>query len=229
MLLITILFTNFIKNQLNSIGEKSISLHESILFSSRKESISSSLKYNKESSAFSPWSVQEPEKGFTEQWSITKSDENSPNEFSHAFSDEKWQPDFKETCKEKNDLEEEDIKELDGVYSYKGNNWIHSAGVNAHRKDVVFKTLVRSIRRYLWFVFTKTYDTKLLGKYKKSKIFKEYVTEFYLKNIKNKSNTALDLNKDEENSVLFYIGTMMSKDYWFPDESKIKFLLLLIN
>ena len=179
-------------------------------------------RHNKEFSAFTLWSPQWTEKGLAEQLSGSKTGEHtlSPNDFSQAISEDHCQSSFQEDFKECNCLlNETNSKELEEFYSYKGNNRLHLTGVNAHRKDVVFKTLVRSIRRYLWFVFSKMYNIKLLGKFKKSKVFKEFVCDFYQKNIKWNSKTALTLSSDEEEGVCFYIGTMMTKDHLFPDDS----------
>lgn len=179
-------------------------------------------KYSKELSAFSAWPSAWAESKLSELLSGSKTGEHTPNERSHALSDDHLHSDDKE-CSLSFDVG--NLKNLEEFYSYKGNNRLHLTGVNAHRKDVVFKTLARSIRRYLWFVFSKTYDTKLLGKFKKSKVFKEFVWEFYNKNIKAKSPTALSLDEDQEESVWFYIGTMMTKDHLFPDESNYIFLI----
>ena len=58
-----------------------------------------------------------------------------------------------------------------------------------------------------------------LGDSENLKFFKEFVLEFYDKNIKWNSETALKLSSDDEDDVWYFLGTMITKDYTFPDVS----------
>lgn len=171
-------------------------------------------------SAFVPFESIELSKGSGEQTANRKISElcqtDSSQESSEVHSEK--QDAKEETPKEyRFDCEGIEADEYEELHSYKGNNRFHTAGANAHRKDVVFKTLVRSIRRYLWHVFKKNFDIERLGRFKKSQVFEDYVCEFYEKNIKSKSETAMSLSANDEADVCYFIGTMATKDYTFPD------------
>ena len=43
-------------------------------------------------------------------------------------------------------------------------------GVNAERRDVLYKSLIRATRRYLWTMFEKEFDTSLMPIYKPSEL-----------------------------------------------------------
>ena len=42
--------------------------------------------------------------------------------------------------------------------NYKGHKHMNEKGKNAERRDVAYKTFIRSIRRYLWELFSKKYE-----------------------------------------------------------------------
>lgn len=60
-----------------------------------------------------------------------------------------------------------------------GKNNQSQKGVNSQRFDVLYKTLFRSMRMYLWETLVKSYDIPAANSEGSSLAFTQYVTEFY--------------------------------------------------
>ena len=81
----------------------------------------------------------------------------------------------KDTAKESSSKEICQVK-----LNYKGQKNDYCKGTFAERVDVVYKTLLRSVKRYLWDLFLSQFDIKTItDKPKSSKIFRQMLEEFY--------------------------------------------------
>ena len=67
--------------------------------------------------------------------------------------------------------------------AYKGQKNMFKRGKNAERYDVLNKNFIRAVRRYMWELFKKEFDTSLLQK-KPSELYRQYVIKFYDKYFK---------------------------------------------
>ena len=66
----------------------------------------------------------------------------------------------------------EDKKTEEVNLEYRGNKSNFSKGKFAERYDVICKTLIRAVRRYLWELFEKQFDVSILSKGKPSDLYK---------------------------------------------------------
>ena len=66
----------------------------------------------------------------------------------------------------------EDLKTEEVNLEYRGNKSNFIKGKFAERYDVICKTLIRSVRRYLWELFEKQFDVSILSKGKPSDLYK---------------------------------------------------------
>ena len=65
--------------------------------------------------------------------------------------------------------------------SYREQKNMFTKGVNAERRDVLYKSFIRATRRYLWTMFGNEFDISLIPLRKPSEIYKKNVRTFYQK------------------------------------------------
>ena len=84
--------------------------------------------------------------------------------------------------------------------NYKGNKHYRGKGTNAERIDILYKNFLRSIRRYLWHMFTSEYDIKQIKGWKQSReAYIKYLKEFYEKHFQKCFHQIYNPSeKDEE-------------------------------
>ena len=65
--------------------------------------------------------------------------------------------------------------------TYRGHKHMFVKGVNAERRDVLYKSFIRALRRYLWTMFDKDFDFSQNATSKTSAEYKQNVKIFYEK------------------------------------------------
>jgi len=173
---------------------------------------------------------------------------NNLNFFDTYFTPELKSEEINSVCGNKSEKrdEEKEVQKYneEGVkIYYTGNKNRQAKGINSERHDVVKKTLLRSIRRYLWDLFNEEdYETISLTrktsetsngsnnlKGKRSLIFKERVTLFYEKYFKSalKGNEA---GQKEEAIFIEILAMFMTSNHSLPTySSRIRNIKALTN
>lgn len=111
---------------------------------------------------------------------------------------------------------------------YKGQKNSYTKGTFAERVDVLYKTLIRSIRRYLWDLFCQDHNPKEINdRAKASSVFKQKLTEFSTKYFQD----YLQSNDPEQTEIfLENLATFMTNKFWIPDNSfRIRKFRTLLN
>lgn len=102
---------------------------------------------------------------------------------------------------------------------YKGQKNSFSKGTYAERVDVVYKTLLRSIRRYLWEIFTQEHNPKeIKDRAKSSQTFKGMLTEFSSRYFQSALQQVSE-SEDSEQLFLENLASFMTNKFWIPDNS----------
>lgn len=87
---------------------------------------------------------------------------------------------------------------------------------SVRRNDLVLRSLLRSIRRYLWSLFTK--DHKLPNPRKRFvPSFRQDIEEFYLKHFKSKSKVAQSLSPEEQEGVCFCLSSFLTSKHTYSE------------
>ena len=86
-----------------------------------------------------------------------------------------------------------------------------------NRYDVLYKTFIRAVRRYLWMLFEKEFDTSLLRN-KTSQLYREYVIKFYDKYFKQYSSNEI-AEAGCLSNIYFILGLLQSNKYSFPNKN----------
>ena len=103
---------------------------------------------------------------------------------------------------------------------YTGNKNRYKKGTFAERIDVVYKTLLRSTRRYVWALFTSEFNIKSITDRKRSShIFKNMVEKFYGKHYKEFHHQIKDVTEEDEEIFLENLATFLTKNYWVPENT----------
>lgn len=107
---------------------------------------------------------------------------------------------------EPNFAESRDDKNEQVAIRYRGqkNNYLN--GANAHRVDVLFKTLIRSLRRYLNEKLTQEYTLPKPKSKSSSANYTECLTKFYAKDFKPFADAEGCIGADEERTLILYLG-----------------------
>ena len=91
---------------------------------------------------------------------------------------------------------------------------------HAERRDVVYKTLIRNIRRYLWNDFISGINTEEIStKTRGCEKFKFYIEKYYENNFENSLSDLLHENLETKNLFIEYISIFMTKYYFLPKMS----------
>ena len=131
---------------------------------------------------------------------------------------------LKSNIKESITPDSEEIK-----LNYKGHKHMNEKGKNAERRDVAYKTFLRSVRRYLWELFSKKYDIRKLNGRNRSLFFKEFVTDFYNENFKSCALATLTLNEEKEENLKFVLSILLSEKNSFPSKTTPMRNLMLLT
>lgn len=84
------------------------------------------------------------------------------------------------------------------------------------RRDIVQKTLLRSIRRYFWALFASEFDTKK-QKLRYSHTYASQLRSFYTKFLKSHSQVAQNLTFEEEDLVIFWFSCLITNKFTYYD------------
>ena len=103
--------------------------------------------------------------------------------------------------------------------TYRGHKHMFVKGVNAERRDVLYKNFIRALRRYLWTMFDRDFDFSQNATSKTSAEFKQNVKIFYEKYFRPFANEEITSNDVIEEEVCFIISTILSKKYSFKYKS----------
>ena len=103
--------------------------------------------------------------------------------------------------------------------SYRGQKNFTDKGINAERRDVLYKTFTRTIRRYLSSMFEKEF--KLFHKIRKSdsELFKQKINEFYNKYFREWAKSQMNFNEKEQESLWFTLSVLITNKVSFPNKS----------
>lgn len=93
--------------------------------------------------------------------------------------------------------------------NYRGQKNHISKGVNAGRKDVQVKTLLRSVRRYLWEIFTDSYDTSGYKKNLSCPTFRKDVEAF----CQTHFSEVTPSTKADAEMVVQYISSLLTNKH----------------
>ena len=127
----------------------------------------------------------------------------------------------KEESSLEDSFKENKQNELDEIkLNYKGHKHMNDKGKNAERRDVAYKTFIRSVRRYFWEVFTKQFDTVYLQGEDCPKIFKHFVTQFYNDHFKSHSTSHMLLSDHDEENLIFILRILISDKYSYFTKSE---------
>ena len=112
--------------------------------------------------------------------------------------------------------------------AYKGQKHLQPKGIHSERKDVLYKSLIRAVRRYLWSMFAKEFDISKIPLLKPSELYKQFVKEFYQKHLKEYACQSIKESCDKEDSIWLVLGVILSKKYSFPNKTgKLRSLINL--
>lgn len=89
---------------------------------------------------------------------------------------------------------------------YRGQKNNNLNGTNAQRIDVLRKTLIRSIKRYLHEKFTQEYTLPKPKSKFSSTYYTECLTKFYVKDFKLFADAEGCDGADDENTLILYLG-----------------------
>ena len=104
--------------------------------------------------------------------------------------------------------------------TYKGQKHMSTKGVNSERRDVLYKSLMRATRRYLWNLFENEFDISQMPVNKPSEIYKQNVRSLYEKFFfRSFANDEIISNEEKEEDICFVIATILSNKYSFPNKT----------
>ena len=103
--------------------------------------------------------------------------------------------------------------------AYRGQKHLHPKGIHSERKDVLYKSFIRAVRRYLWSMFVKEFDISKISLPKPSELYKQYVKEFYQKHLKEYASQSIKESWNKEDSIWLVLGVVLSKTYTFPNKT----------
>ena len=91
-------------------------------------------------------------------------------------------------------------------------------GKNAGRRDVLCKTFIRAVRRYMWTLFEKEVDVSQFKNNKTSEFYRQSVIKFYEKHFQKYSDLEIAPYKDVGN-IYFILALFLNTKYSFPYKS----------
>lgn len=93
----------------------------------------------------------------------------------------------------------------------KNNN--HQKGCHAERKDVISKTYMRTIRRYLWELFTNKYDIEDVPCNRPSEQLDNYVKDFFQEHFISSWEFIKNYSESKESLLLELLLILMTDNY----------------
>ena len=112
-----------------------------------------------------------------------------------------------------------EIKVEEVNLTYRGHKHMFSKGKYAERGDVVYKTFIRAVRRFLWTLFEQDFDVSLLKDNKNSDSFKLLTKKFYEKYFKQYVDFEIDTINVSEDEICFILSTLMTNKYSFAHKT----------
>ena len=122
---------------------------------------------------------------------------------------------LQESLKESQSQDQENIK-----LNYKGHKHMNDKGRNAERRDVAYKTFIRSVRRYLWEIFTKQFGKEFMKNDNWAQLYSDFVTQFYNEHFKPHVAVHMNMNAKEEENMIFILKILISDKYSFYTKSE---------
>ena len=114
--------------------------------------------------------------------------------------------------------------------AYRGQKHLQPKGMHSERKDVLYKSLIRAVRRYLWSMFEKEFDISKIPLPKPSELYKQFVKRFYQKHLQEYACQSIKESCDKEDSIWFVLGVVLSKIYTFPNKTnKWRYLIKIFE
>ena len=120
------------------------------------------------------------------------------------------------SLKESQSQDQESIK-----LNYKGHKHMNDKGRNAERRDVAYKTFIRSVRRYLWEIFTKQFGKEFMKDDNWAQLYSDFVTQFYNEHFKPHVAVHMNMNTKEEENLIFILKILISDNKLLYDEDEL--------
>lgn len=103
--------------------------------------------------------------------------------------------------------------------TYRGNKCTTDKGKHSERRDVLYKTFIRTIRRYLCNMFEDEFRDFSKIKKTDSDLFKRNVTTFYEKYFKDWATFQMDASEDEHEHFCYILGVLITSKVSFPSKT----------
>ena len=100
--------------------------------------------------------------------------------------------------------------------TYRGHKHMFTKGLNAERRDVLYKSFIRATRRYLWTMFENEFDISLMPVNKPSDVYRKNVRSLYEKFFRSFASNQITSSEETEEEICFIIATILSNKYSFP-------------
>ena len=97
--------------------------------------------------------------------------------------------------------------------NYRGNKHMFNKGKYSERRDVLYKTLMRTVRRFLWEMFESEAELHTFCQKKRSNEFYDALKKFYEKHVKCRSVSCSLLTQEQEEEQIMYLGVLMTNSY----------------
>ena len=98
---------------------------------------------------------------------------------------------------------------------------MNDKGRNAERRDVAYKTFIRSVRRYLWEIFTKQFGKEFMKNDNWAQFYSDFVTQFYNEHFKPHVAVHMNMNAKEEENLIFILKILISDNKFLYDEDQL--------
>ena len=92
-------------------------------------------------------------------------------------------------------------------------------GSHAERRDVLYKTFVRSVRRYLSSTLEKEFASFKQEKKLTSALYKQLVIDFYNKYLKETATTKMNLSLKDQERLCFLLSILIANKVSFPSKT----------
>ena len=119
--------------------------------------------------------------------------------------------------------EQTNIEEKDAEQNYRGKRKNIKAGPNSKRFDVVYKTLLRSLRRFLWQKFLQHQSMSYQNEgILTPNVFKDTFEQFYQSNLSKAIAAFSNLSAEQEHSLKYALSILMTNRFYIKRESYIQ-------
>lgn len=117
------------------------------------------------------------------------------------------------------ELESEQTKPAVNLH-YRGQKNLFSKGKYSERRDVIYKTLMRSLRRFLLELFLTEAEFQTFSKKKSSIEYYDELSRFYLKHVKSRSSSCILLSQEQEAQQIMYLGALITSKCTWPNKTE---------